>query len=208
MSRKLNSGFLFLSLAVLVIAASSAAAQIRPTDPQRCGDFATATGQSGWMLVSAPGISGPMAPVNVTPYAGWQSPALPGTSWISVNAQRGGQPGDLTFEYTFCICRQKDIGLSISFYADNGAQVFLNSTSIFSTTGSYNFNGAPKTVSYNGPALIFGTNTLRIVVHNDSGPTGLDALLKVTGGGAGCCHSTRPVIENATELVAPIKPQQ
>lgn len=36
---------------------------------------------------------------------------------------------------------------------------------------------------YTGPALVFGTNTLRIAVCNAGGPTGLNAILEVTGGG-------------------------
>lgn len=188
MSRKLNSISALFALAVLVLClmnASNVAAQT-----QECADLSAATGQQGWMLVSGPGISTPKVPVTVGSYPGWQSPPLLGSSWVSIDANQGSQAGatgDYTYETSFCLCRDGKHALSLSFYADNGAKVFLNNTTLlFATSGSYNFSGAPKVVNYSwvgGP----GINKVQIVVHNDSGPTGLNAVLKITGANTGNC---------------------
>jgi hypothetical protein len=158
------------------------AQEVRPA--QACSEFEAPTGKPDWMLVSGPGVGGPMTPVNVTPYPGWANP-IGSSSWVSVNAQRGSQAGDYTYEYTFCVCRKGE--LRLRFYADNGATVYLNGTQIFATTGNMNFTGPPKVVT-NGAALVSGTNTLRIVVHNEGSVTGLDAVLNVTGANPGCCR--------------------
>ena len=176
---------LFLVLVLGLITAASVAAQT-----QECLNLQSGTGQPGWMLVSGPGVTGPRVPVNVTPYSGWAGP-IAGSSWVSVDANRGDTPGYYTYEYTFCVCREKPkAALDLSFYADNGATVYLNSTQIFATSGNHNFSGPPPRVvvpTYTGPALFLGTNTLRIVVWNESIVTGLDAVLKVTGARGGCC---------------------
>lgn len=155
---------------------------------QQCADLSTATGQPGWMLVSGPGINSPKAAVNVSPYAGWQSPSLPGSSWVSSDANRGGASGDYSYEFAFCLCKDGKHALSLSFFADNGASVFLDNTQIFATTGSYNFNGAAKVVNYSWSGSQ-GISTLRIVVRNDSGPSGLNAVLRVSGATTGTCCS-------------------
>lgn len=179
---------LFLVLVLGLITAASVAAQT-----PHCPDLNTATGQQGWMLVSGPGntVPVPIVPVNVTPYPGWAGP-IAGSSWVSVDPNRGNDIGDYNYEYTFCVCKGGKHALYLSFYADNGAKVYLNTTLIFSTIGNSNFAGAPKgpptTNPYTGPALVLGTNTLRIVVRNDSIVTGLDAVLKVTGARGGCCQ--------------------
>ena len=174
---------LFLLLVLGLITAASVAAQT-----PECPNLQSGTGQPGWMLVSGPGVTGPRVPVNVTPYSGWAGP-IAGSSWVSVDANRGNTPGDYTYEYTFCVCREKPKPvLDLSFYADNGATVYLNTTQIFATAGNHNFSGLARVVpAYSGPALVLGTNTLRIVVWNESSVTGLDAVLKVTGARGGCC---------------------
>ena len=156
------------------------------TKAQQCSDLNGATGHPGWMLASGPGISAPKIPVNVSPFPGWQNPPLPGSSWISVDANRGNLPGDYTYVFPFCVCNEGKHLLSLSFYADNGAKVFLNNTQIFATTGVNNFSGAPKTVSHSwasGP----GQNILRIVVSNQGSVTGLNASFKITGAN-NCCQ--------------------
>ena len=175
---------LFLVLVLGLITAASVAAQT-----PECPNLQSGTGQPGWMLVSGPGVTSPRVPVNVTPYSGWAGPVA-GSSWVSVDANRGNTAGYYTYEYTFCVCREKP-ALYLSFYADNGATVSLNGTQIYATAGAYNFGGVPKgppTLNpYTGPALVPGTNTLRIVVWNQGSVTGLDAVLKVTGARGGCC---------------------
>ena len=187
MPGKLNSlsaVFAFTVVVLCLMTVNSATAQT-----QQCSDLTTATGQPGWMLVSAPGLSAPKAPINVTPYPGWKNPALPGSNWVSINPQAGNLPGNYTYEFPFCLCKEGKHLLNLSFYADNGAKVFLNNTQIFATTGISNFTGAPKVVTYSwasGP----GTNILRIVVNNQSLVTGLDAVLKITGADKLCCRAT------------------
>jgi len=184
---------LFLVIGLIAVAGLAALSQgdtgIQPlveAQAQGCGGFETMTGKPGWMLVSGPGVSGPMAPVNVSPYGGWAAP-IGASSWVSVDSSRGIATGDYTYEYIFCACKTGN-SLKLAFYADNGAKVYLNGTQIFATTGSYNFTGTPKGGAYSGSAFVPGTNTLRIVVHNDSSVTGLDAVLGVTGASEGCCR--------------------
>ena len=185
MSRKLGSVSTIFSLTILFLGLTMVTSVTAQT---QCGELSTATGQPGWTLVSGPGINTPIQPVNVSPYPGWQSPSLPGSSWVSTDANRGGAPGDYTYEFSFCLCKDGKHALSLSFYADNGAVVFLDNTQIFATTGSYNFNGAPKVVNYSWPSAA-GISKVRIVVHNDSGPTGLNAVLRVSGATTGTCCS-------------------
>lgn len=186
MSKTFKSFFATFALTVSVLCLVSAANVFAQT--QTCGDLTSVTGQPGWMIVSGPGIGAPKVPVNVSPYPGWQN-ALPSSSWISIDANQGsiaGTTGDYAYESTFCLCRDGKHALSLSFYADNGATVLLNGNQIFTTSGSYNFNGAAKVVNYSwagGP----GINKIQIVVHNDSGPTGLDAVLRISGATTGTC---------------------
>jgi hypothetical protein len=155
-----------------------------------CGDLnqTSTTGSPGWRLVSGPGITTPIAPTVVSAFAGWGT--VPGASWISVNPSRGSVAGDYVYEYSFCLCATATApSLSLSFLADNGARVLLNGRQIYATTGDGNFKAPPKTITYSGSAsdwVIPGTNTLRIVVHNDSSVTGLSASLKVTAPGGAC----------------------
>jgi|GEM_PF-1271794 len=189
MSGKLNSAleaFAFIVLVLCLMTVGSVAAQT-----QQCPNLSTATGQSGWMLVGGPGISAPKLPVNVSPYPGWKNPPLPGSNWVSIDTNYGyvgGPAADYSYEFTFCLCKEGKHLLNLSFYTDNGATVYLNNTQIFTTTGSYNFNGAAKVVNYSWAGG--GTNKVRIVVHNEGGPTGLNAVLKVTGATRSCCQAT------------------
>lgn len=186
MPRKFATVSANLALTILSLCLISVASVTAQT--QQCSDLSTATGQPGWMLVSGPGINTPKTPVNVSPYSGWQSPSLPGSSWVSTDANRGGPTGDYTYEFSFCLCKDGKHQLSLSFYADNGATVYLDNNQIFTTTGSYNFNGAAKVVNHvwaGGP----GISKVRIVVRNDSGPTGLNAVLKISGATTGTCCS-------------------
>jgi hypothetical protein len=156
--------------------------------PQNCPDLQTATGLPGWQLKSGPGVSSPIVPpVKVNPVP-WTN-VLPGSSWVSMDSKGGnGDVGEYAYEFTFCLCRAGSHTLNLSFLADNGAKVFLDSTQVFATTGIYNFKFPPQVVSHTwsgGP----GTNTLRIVVRNDGNVSGLDAVLKITGATIGACPS-------------------
>lgn len=143
----------------------------------------TATGQPGWMLTSGPGVTAPRTPISVSPYAGWG--LLPGSSWVSVDANRGNSPGNYTYEYAFCKCG--DGPMALQMYADNGATVSLNNAGqIFASKGDSNFKNTPLPVNYSG-AFAPGNNKLRITVRNDGSVTGLDAVLTVGGATAGVC---------------------
>jgi hypothetical protein len=188
MRGKVNSVSTAVALAVLLLcltAIGSASAQTKS-----CTELSSATGKPGWMIVSGPGLSAPIAPVTVNPYPGWKSPSLPGSSWVSVASGYGSAPGNYTYEFTFCLCREGKHALSLSFFADNGATVYLNNTQIFATTGDYNFKAPVQTVNHGwvgGP----GVNKLRIVVRNAGGPTGLDATLNITGASSSGCKEKR-----------------
>jgi hypothetical protein len=189
MSGKLNSVSTIVTLAVLFLCLTTVASVAAQT--RSCSELASATGKPGWMITSGPGIGGPKVPVNVNPYPGWNSPSLPGSSWVSVAANYGSSPGNYTYEFTFCLCRDGKHALSLSFFADNGATVYLNNTQIFATSGDYNFKSPMQVVNYGwagGP----GVNRLRIVVRNAGGPTGLDAALNITGASASGCKDTKP----------------
>jgi hypothetical protein len=143
-------------------------------------NLSTATGQAGWTLVSGPGISTPRVPVVVTLYPGWS--ALPGASWVSVDASRGNQTGDYVYEYQFCLCAMaKGSQLSGTLRADNSAVVRLNGVVVATFGGNSNFTGAVRTFSYSAAAgwIIPGTNKLTITVHNESSVTGLAATVAV-----------------------------
>jgi len=155
-----------------------------------CGDLdqTMTTGSPGWMLVSGPGITTPVAPTVVSAFPGWGT--VPGASWISVDSSRGSKQGDYVYEYSFCLCATAKVPtLSLSFLADNGATVLLNGKQIHATTGNGNFKAPPKTVTYSGSVsdwIIPGMNTLRIVVRNDSSVTGLSASLRLTAAAGAC----------------------
>ncbi|HEV7767158.1 MAG TPA: hypothetical protein VGQ76_19310 [Thermoanaerobaculia bacterium] len=150
-------------------------------------DLSTATGQPGWTLVSGPGAGYPKAPVVVSPFPGWGT--LPGSNWVSVDANRGGLPGNYVYEYKFCLCASaKGANLTLLLLADNGATVHLNNQQLLITTGNRNFIAPPKTVTYSAPAgwIIPGTNTIRITVWNESSVTGLAAALRVRADAGAC----------------------
>jgi hypothetical protein len=153
------------------------------------------------MLVSGPGVNTPKAPVNVSPYPGWKNPPLPGSNWVSPDANHGDAEGDYIYEFTFCLCREGKHILNLSFYADNEATVNLNGTQIGHTTGSSNFYGASNSVNYSwasGP----GINKLRIVVRNNELSTGLDAVLKIAGASVGgCCQERSPRPDWRSEII-------
>jgi hypothetical protein len=163
-----------------------------PCLPPVCGgnlNLTLPTGQPGWKLVSGPGTGYPITPVPVLPFPGWST--VPGATWISVDTNRGNLlgPGDYVYEYSFCLCAAaKGMNLSLSFLADNGAIVKLNGHQIFATVGNSNFAGAPRSVAYSAAPfwIIPGTNTIQIVVHNESSVTGLAALLTVRADNGAC----------------------
>jgi len=164
--------------------------RVRNVLPPPCGNLqkSIVTGQAGWTLVGSPGVTTPMQPVTVPTIPGWAT--LPGASWISVDAQGGGRSGDYVYEAEFCLCSEAiNPRMVLTFFADNGATVFLNGKQLYATTGDRNFQIPVKSLTYGGSRadwIIPGTNKVRVVVNNVSGPTGLAATLTIEADGGAC----------------------
>ncbi len=162
-------------------------------DPPSCPTLTTATGKPGWTLASAPGVTSPKPAVSVSPYAGWKT--MSGATWISSNAQHGGVAGDYVFTYAFCLCDYPKAGapppvLTLNLRTDNASSVYVNNTLIGTTSGTSFNAAAPTTITYSGNyggGWKPGTNTLRVVVKNDSHAAGMIATLSVTRATAGQC---------------------
>jgi hypothetical protein len=169
-------------------------------------NLTVATGQAGWK-VSGPG-AGP-APVNVTPYSGWSAPlSTPFTSsWISINANRGDPPGkaaDFTYTFEFCLCEGfLKPQLTAKLLADNCVtSVTLNGNPVPASPGGpfmssacpRGFTGGPYPYATSTSSFFHGTNTVSIVVHNDNGPTGLDAIFHITAVHGQCPRRTGGVV--------------
>jgi len=158
-----------------------------PCPPPCSGQLQTATGQPGWTLFSSPGVTVPKPAVlsNVTP--GWST--LPNSKWVSVDSNGGYLPGPYTYEFTFCVCQLPGAAWTLSYFADNGAQVWMNGTLISAAgiAGPKGFTGTPGGIVNSTLGLVSGTNTLKIVVNNIDSVTGLDAVLRVIGATSGPC---------------------
>lgn len=181
------------------------AKEVRSARHPRCC-LQSNTGQTGWTLVSAPiGVVTPQAAVTVTPPNPAWAPALPGSAWVGPSAASGTSnlPGGLyVYEFRFCLCRQEQGQqpvLSLLFFSDNGATVSLNGKFILSpftpANNSFQHPSGPFPVVYAGPLAANDPkfrpcpqiNTLTVAVQNQEGsdqkgtPTGLDAILNITG---------------------------
>lgn len=168
---------------------------------QDCCLLQTATGQPGWTLVSAPQpIHTPRAAVVLTPPNSNYAPALPGSAWVGPTADSGiddPPAGDYVYEFKFCLCHKQHNQnplLSLLFFSDNSTiSVTLNGgPSLISPTPDVSFANPPGPFSivFPGPVAAHGVgtfrpcpevNTLAITVNNESGPTGLDAILSIIG---------------------------
>jgi hypothetical protein len=165
----------------------------------------TATGEPGWTLVSAPqGVQTPHAAVILTPPNGLYAPALPGSAWVGPTAGSGLDDlpvGNYVYEFKFCLCHASHHQihhLSLLFFSDNPTvSVTLNGgSSLIAPTPSVSFTNPPGPfpVMFPGTAEPHGVgkfrpcpevNTLAITVDNEGGPTGLDAILSISGAIAG-----------------------
>lgn len=161
----------------------------------------TATGEPGWTLVSAPqGVQTPHAAVILTPPNGLYAPALPGSAWVGPTAGSGLDDlpvGNYVYEFKFCLCHASHHQihhLSLLFFSDNPTvSVTLNGgPSLIAPTPSVSFTNPPGPfpVMFPGTAEPHGVgkfrpcpeiNTLAITVDNEGGPTGLDAILSISG---------------------------
>jgi hypothetical protein len=139
-------------------------------------------GTDPWTIVSAPGgfKTPALAQVETPSVAGWGS--IPGASWVGPGLSETAE-GDYTFQRHFNLCRGfSNPTLVVRLLADNSATVFLNGCKLGVTKGGIKGFVNPPTVLPSPPPSCFqaGCNTLKVVVHNDSGPTGLDLSATLT----------------------------
>lgn len=200
-------GFLFTIACSALLLAQDNTGNRRDSDDHPCTDqctLQTGTGEPGWTLVSVPegtGVVTPEAAVVLTPPNSLYAPALPDSQWVGPTAGSGVDlnlpVGNYVYEFKFCLCHKKDERkpmLSLSFLADNFvSSVRLNGgPSLIAPTPfeSFLIPPGPFSVVFKGAVKPHGigtfrpcpeVNTLAITVDNGGGPSGLDAVLSVTG---------------------------
>lgn len=200
-------GFLVATAFNALLVAQDNSSKRKDSDDQPCTDqctLQTGTGEPGWALVSVPegtGVVTPEAAVVLTPPNGLYAPALPDSKWVGPTAGSGVDlslpVGNYVYEFKFYLCHKKDEPkpmLSLLFLADNfTSSVSLNGgPSLISPTPfeSFLIPPGPFSVVFKGGVKPHGigtfrpcpeVNTLAITVDNGGGPTGLDAVLSVTG---------------------------
>jgi hypothetical protein len=147
------------------------------------------------------GFPGDPANIILRPVPAWP-PAMAGSAWISVEAQRGRtRLRTLRFERCFCLGPEaKAADIQIQLRADDLATVFLNHAPIGGPGGSFrapaplalSFRGA---VGKGGPFRV-GINCLQVEV-DDSGRavTGLDLVGSVRAARGMCAPEVLPEME-------------
>ena len=103
---------------------------------------------------------------------------IPGTSWVSdANGGQSRPTGTTIFQTTFDLpAGVQTPSITVRVHADNAATVLLNGTRIGAQREAEvfeNFQDPADTYTASGP-FAAGTNVLRFVVRNFSGPMGLD----------------------------------
>jgi len=115
--------------------------------------------------------------------SGWASP-LGRSKWVSLQADCRtalAGPSDFSYSTTFSLPTNRP-GLSITgqVLADDSVTIQLNGHTILDNAGSL---GSPTTFSSNDSTIFTsGTNTLTFIVHNVTGPSGLDYVAAVHPG--------------------------
>jgi hypothetical protein len=149
--------------------------------PCQCADLDQTlnTGSAAWTITADPDPATQESRPAVTiayPNVSWGS--IPNAKWVGPNSEAFG---DFTYQITFCLCRGfQNASLTLSLLADNAASVRLNGNTIGSVAGPYGFKNPPQTVSTSTQQFFHpGTNTLQVIVHNDSSVTGLNAAVSV-----------------------------
>lgn len=202
MLRKLNPISAALALAVFVIAASTATAQIDRLQATRAEGRVNGTptlacckclggtntldlstiSSNNWMVSGGPAVFltalHPLWNLNPGP-AKWVSTVATGGT--------GSIPGG-SYEYTLdfvvpaCTIDQK-VTLSGNYGGDDDVFVSLDSTAISQCTGGWCFNSPKKALStFNNVVVGPGTHTLRVKVSNDGpSPSGMFVNAKLTG---------------------------
>jgi hypothetical protein len=186
-------------LLATVITSSQTSAQVSSS---QCCTPAQSTietsGTTGWIVQPSSGTAVPA--VAIAPFMSWHA-ALGSSQWIANvgNAGHHNQPvNDYTYVYRFCLCalpeglRQSPTTMHLWILSDNEFKAYVNSTGPFLQGGAYSFQ-LPTQGSPPANAFISGWNTLKIVVHNDGGETGLDVAGWVAGYFTTCRTKPTPI---------------
>ena len=158
----------------------------------RCKDLKIdiSTGVEDWQIVDPlPAGStlqtGP-APIALPVHASWATPPNNKVKWVGSAGNSSTGIGDYIFELTFCLCWTfSNPLLNFLLWADNKADVSLNGLQI-ATTPADAFHANDQTTVSTMAGFIVGTNTLRIVVHNSSGPCAMMVSGGLSAGSADC----------------------
>lgn len=129
------------------------------------------TGTARWQVTS-PGSTG-IQPVALAGNPAWTP--VPPARWV-------GPPGNPTTvgDYTYFIriyvprCTiPPRVVMSGRFAADNSARVFLDANQIAASQGTPNYGFLPGSITPFSASLSPGLHTVRVIVRNISGPTGM-----------------------------------
>jgi CSLREA domain-containing protein len=179
------------------------------SSPTPCCEFPVSlnisTGQASigqddpvWRLVSVPnGTAGGPVPgpaVVIAPNGAWAT--LPGTQWISANAQcsiiiTDDCPGGMySYELCWSQCGGLEGPLNLDLLADNSATVFLNGNQIGATTGGF---ANPTSIPFTDPGPN-AMNCLRVDVANSphSSGAGTATGMDLRGSLTGCVEVVTP----------------
>lgn len=203
MSRKLNTVSVIFALIVLVIASSSAMAQVQRLKSSGGGDVGvngrptlgcckclggsntldlSTISANNWTVNGSPVV----ALTAIHPY--WNINPGP-AQWVSTVATAGTgslAAGTYTYSLDFvvpaCSIDQK-VTVTGNYGGDDDVQVLLDNALISQCTGGWCFNTPKKTLStFSAAILIPGTHTLTVKVKNDGlSPSGMFVNAKLTG---------------------------
>ncbi len=121
--------------------------------------------------VSGPGL--PIQPVVAANNAAWAP--VPPAGWVAP----AGNPtavGDYTYFIRFIVpnCTiPARVTISGRFGADNSARVFLDQNQIAASQGTPNYGFLPGSITPFSAVAGPGLHTIRVIVHNSGGPTGM-----------------------------------
>lgn len=139
------------------------------------------TGAAAWRVAN-PGSSSFTAVANAANVS-WV--ALPPARWVGPPTG-GTATGDFTYQlqiYVPSCTLPGQVSLSGRFAGDNTVRVFFDETSVAQSGGTANYGFLPGSVTpFSVNQLTPGLHTLRVVVTNSGGPTGvvIEAALTVT----------------------------
>lgn len=104
---------------------------------------------------------------------------VPGGQFISTDAN-GGPVGTISYTSGFTLLAGETYTGSLSFEADDYANVLVDGVSVYSPSSMAMF-GAPTTITLASSDFTSGANTLTLVDNNTGGPGGVDFAATLTG---------------------------